>query len=156
MARVTVEDCLSYVENAFELVLRASSRARELQRGEADPLVAKEKDKPTVIALREIALGDEFIEALAKRKAEAAALERQGYEDYQDPVSLESGEIFKDLTPNSENTADSVSTEEYSAAQEAVNAEAEDLSSSADDATNVAIDKESSSDSDPSADSDKS
>jgi DNA-directed RNA polymerase subunit omega len=56
MARLTVEDCLDHVENRFELVIVASKRARQLAMG-ATPYVAPEKDKPTVIALREIAEG---------------------------------------------------------------------------------------------------
>ncbi len=54
MARLTVEDCLDYVDNRFELVLVASRRARQLAMG-ADPLVPLDNDKPTVLALREIA-----------------------------------------------------------------------------------------------------
>ena len=57
MARVTVEDCLKIVPNRFELVLIASNRARELQEG-AEPIIKlKEKEKNTVVALREIASG---------------------------------------------------------------------------------------------------
>ena len=56
MARVTVEDCLEHVDNRFELVLQASKRARKISIG-AEPLVPTENDKPTVIALREIAQG---------------------------------------------------------------------------------------------------
>jgi len=54
MARLTVEDCLDNVDNRFELVLVASKRARQLSMG-AEPLVELENDKPTVLALREIA-----------------------------------------------------------------------------------------------------
>ncbi len=54
MARITVEDCLEHVENRFDLVLLAARRARQIAQG-ADPLVPPENDKPTVIALREIA-----------------------------------------------------------------------------------------------------
>ena len=57
MARVTVEDCLENVANRFELVMVASKRARQLATGGKDPLVEEESDKPTVIALREIAEG---------------------------------------------------------------------------------------------------
>jgi DNA-directed RNA polymerase subunit omega len=53
MARVTVEDCLSQVENRFELVLVAAKRARQLSRG-AQAAVEWENDKPTVVALREL------------------------------------------------------------------------------------------------------
>lgn len=56
MARVTVEDCIEAVPNRFELVITASQRARMIANG-ADPLVEEESDKPTVIALREIAEG---------------------------------------------------------------------------------------------------
>ena len=54
MARITVEDCLEHVENRFDLVLLAARRARQISQG-AEPLVPAENDKPTVIALREIA-----------------------------------------------------------------------------------------------------
>ena len=57
MARVTVEDCLEQVENRFDLVMIASRRARQLQTGGKDPLVPGHNDKPTVLALREIAAG---------------------------------------------------------------------------------------------------
>ena len=57
MARVTVEDCLEHVNNRFELVTLATKRARQLSLLSADPLVARENDKNTVIALREIADG---------------------------------------------------------------------------------------------------
>lgn len=56
MARTTVEDCLDNVDNRFQLVLIASKRAREISNG-AEPLVPVDNDKPTVIALREIAAG---------------------------------------------------------------------------------------------------
>ncbi len=56
MARTTVEDCLEHVDNRFQLVLIAAKRAREIAAGE-EPLVPVDNDKPTVIALREIAAG---------------------------------------------------------------------------------------------------
>lgn len=56
MARITVEDCLDNVENRFQLVLVAARRARQLTSG-AEPCVPRENDKPTVLALREIAGG---------------------------------------------------------------------------------------------------
>jgi len=56
MARVTVEDCLENVDNRFELVLVASKRARQLANG-GEALLEWENDKPTVVALREIAEG---------------------------------------------------------------------------------------------------
>lgn len=57
MARITVEDCLEHVDNRFELVLVGSKRARQLAVGGKEPMVPPENDKPTVIALREIAQG---------------------------------------------------------------------------------------------------
>ena len=56
MARITVEDCVEKIPNMFELVLVASKRARQLANG-AEPMVEWENDKPTVVALREIAEG---------------------------------------------------------------------------------------------------
>lgn len=56
MARVTVEDCLNHAENRFDLVMLASKRARQISLG-SRPLVDEENDKPTVLALREIADG---------------------------------------------------------------------------------------------------
>ena len=56
MARITVEDCLDNIDNIFEMVLVASKRARRIAHG-AEPMVELENDKPTVLALREIAEG---------------------------------------------------------------------------------------------------
>jgi DNA-directed RNA polymerase subunit omega len=56
MARITVEDCLDKIDNRFELVLTATKRARQIAHG-AEPMVQEENDKPTVLALREIAEG---------------------------------------------------------------------------------------------------
>jgi DNA-directed RNA polymerase subunit omega len=56
MARVTVEDCLDNVDNRFQLVLVATKRARQLANG-VQPLLPWENDKPTIVALREIADG---------------------------------------------------------------------------------------------------
>ena len=57
MARVTVDDCLGAVDNRFELVLVASRRARQLASGNKEALLPWDNDKPTVMALREIAAG---------------------------------------------------------------------------------------------------
>ena len=57
MARITVDDCLEKVESRFDLVLKAAERARDLISTSAEPLVDPENDKPTIIALREIADG---------------------------------------------------------------------------------------------------
>ena len=56
MARITVEDCLDNIDNIFEMVLVAAKRARRIAHG-AEPMLELENDKPTVLALREIADG---------------------------------------------------------------------------------------------------
>ncbi|MEO7199222.1 MAG: DNA-directed RNA polymerase subunit omega [Dokdonella sp.] len=80
MARITVEDCLKVVDNRFELVLMATKRARQLAKG-ADPALAVQNDKPTVLALREIAARKvdnamiEEIDRQTRERAEREALE---------------------------------------------------------------------------------
>jgi len=63
MARITVEDCLHNVDNLFQLVLLAAQRARRLANG-AEPTLPLENDKPTVLALREIAAGNVTVDML--------------------------------------------------------------------------------------------
>ena len=74
MARITVEDCLNRIDNRFEMVLSATKRARQIANG-ADPLVEEENDKPTVIALREIADGLVDPETVDVMQAEIEAAE---------------------------------------------------------------------------------
>jgi DNA-directed RNA polymerase subunit omega len=74
MARITVEDCLENIDNRFELVLTATKRARQIVHG-AEPLVDEENDKPTVIALREIAEGLIDSDRVAVLQAEIEAAE---------------------------------------------------------------------------------
>jgi DNA-directed RNA polymerase subunit omega len=66
MARVTVEDCLDHVDNRFELVMLATKRSRQLATGGKEPKLAWENDKPTVVALREIAAGLMSYDAIAQ------------------------------------------------------------------------------------------
>ena len=73
MARVTVEDCLEKLDNRFELVLVSSRRARQLQTGGKEPRVAWENDKPTVVALREIAEGHVTAESVDNPIADRSA-----------------------------------------------------------------------------------
>jgi DNA-directed RNA polymerase subunit omega len=68
MARITIEDCLSKFTNRFELTLAATYRARQLASG-STPLVDAERDKPTVIALREIAAGKVGREVLGRTQS---------------------------------------------------------------------------------------
>lgn len=65
MARITIEDCLARIPNRFELTLAATNRARQITSG-ATPLLEPDRDKPTVIALRELAAGKIGIEMLHK------------------------------------------------------------------------------------------
>ena len=65
MARITIEDCLERIPNRFELTLAATNRARQVSAG-STPMVDADRDKPTVIALREIASGKVGIEMLHK------------------------------------------------------------------------------------------
>jgi DNA-directed RNA polymerase subunit omega len=71
MARITVEDCLDHVDNRFDLVLLASKRARQLANG-VEPLLPWQNDKPTVMALREVADGLVKPETLAEADRAAA------------------------------------------------------------------------------------
>ena len=88
MARVTVEDCLENVDNRFELVMVSSKRARQIATGGKDPLVPLENDKPTVLALREIAEGHinaSILEEPTQEEAEAMALSavQDGFEQHE-------------------------------------------------------------------------
>tara|TARA_X000000368_G_C22587780_1_gene517972 strand:+ start:11 stop:436 length:426 start_codon:yes stop_codon:yes gene_type:complete len=87
MARITVEDCIDKFESRFELVLVASNRARKLHSGES-PTVEKDNDKPTVIALREIA--DETLSV--------DSLKEKLIEEYQTVSSLDEEDISLDYT----------------------------------------------------------
>ena len=83
MARITVEDCLDNIDNRFELVLTATKRARQIGHG-AEPLVEPENDKPTVIALREIAAGLIDTESINVLQAEIEAAEVFDIEEGED------------------------------------------------------------------------
>ena len=106
MARITVEDCIFKFESRFELVLVASNRARKLHSGE-NPTVEKDNDKPTVIALREIADESLSIDSLKDKLIQ----------EYQTVSPLDEEEISLDYPSlDSENqddvTADEVHLEE--------------------------------------------
>jgi DNA-directed RNA polymerase subunit omega len=94
MARITVEDCLAVVDNRFELVLMASKRARQLAKG-VEPTIdnSEHQDKPTVLALREIAsrrIDQQLIDDVEKaerERAEREALEWAAAEVVDDDLS---------------------------------------------------------------------
>ncbi len=95
MARVTVEDCLENVDNRFELVLVASKRARQLAMGK-EPLVEEENDKPTVIALREIAeglVGPDILDEVPEEQDELALNEVVEEESAVISAESDNGEI---------------------------------------------------------------
>ncbi len=68
MARITVDDCMKTIHNRFELTLAATYRARQIANG-STPMVDAQRDKPTVIALREISEGKVGLEVLNKGQA---------------------------------------------------------------------------------------
>lgn len=68
MARVTVDDCIHSIPNRFQMTLAATYRARQITSG-ASPMVEVDRDKPTVIALRELALGMYGLEVLNRGQA---------------------------------------------------------------------------------------
>lgn len=90
MARITVEDCLEHVENRFELVLVAAKRARKIVNSGKDPYVPWENDKPTVVALREIAEGfrPQF-EAADRDRSETSRLDADLKEELAELNALE-------------------------------------------------------------------
>ena len=105
MARITVEDCLENVDNRFELVMVSSKRSRQLQTGGKDPLVAVDNDKPTVLALREIAEG--LIDAsILVAKPPSVELEELADE------AAEAVEKVAEAAAEAEKTVEAVATEE--------------------------------------------
>ena len=105
MARITVEDCLENVDNRFELVMVSSKRSRQIQTGGKDPLVSVDNDKPTVLALREIAEG--LIDAsILIAKPPSVELEEMTDE------AAEAVEKVAEATAEAEETVDAAATEE--------------------------------------------
>jgi DNA-directed RNA polymerase subunit omega len=89
MARITVEDCLEHVNNRFDLVLLGTKRARQLAGG-VEPMLPWQNDKPTVMALREIAEGVLSPDAIA-------AAEREEEEPAKSPEQAYAEELAADL-----------------------------------------------------------
>lgn len=107
MARITVQDCLENVDNRFDLVLTASQRARQIALG-AEPRVPRENDKPTVIALREIA------EGLVGREV----LEEEDFSVEQMPES-DMSEVAEELAAIDDSAGDGAETDKPAAEPEA-------------------------------------
>ena len=106
MARITVEDCLENVDNRFELVRVAARRTRQLQRGH-DPLGPEDRDKHTVIALREIAEGLVTSEILKEVEVDT----RQELEDVFAPGDGENSEDAGEATAEAEASEDTIEGE---------------------------------------------
>jgi len=101
MARITVEDCIDKFESRFELVLVASNRARRLHSGE-NPTVEKDNDKPTVIALREIADESLSIDSLKDKLIQ----------EYQTVSVLDEEELTLDYADSENEILDQISKDE--------------------------------------------
>ena len=102
MARITVEDCLKKIDSQYDLVLLAKERTAQLNAGDK-PLVSQDKDKNTVVALREIGEGtisiktieDSAINKLRKIQSEPTELEDLEFEQDDDFDKIYKGEISK-------------------------------------------------------------
>ena len=112
MARVTVEDCIEKVKNRFELVLMAAKRAKDLDKG-AMPSVAKDNDKSTIIALREIAdeaISLDGLRELAKRSTYDGVDPFTDHEEKNNEITVE--EMMLDSDINEEDDEDDELDEE--------------------------------------------
>lgn len=144
MARVTVEDCLENVKNRFELVLISSKRARQIAQG-AEPLVAVENDKPTVVALREIAEG--LIDAAILDETVVESAEWTSEEEVTAELEAANAEGLEEATAESADSMDASSDEgEIDVAAALAAALAADLGPLAGVATSNDSDSDSSSD----------
>tara|TARA_B100001093_G_scaffold282673_1_gene270086 strand:+ start:395 stop:814 length:420 start_codon:yes stop_codon:yes gene_type:complete len=101
MARITVEDCIDKFESRFELVLVASNRARKIHSGES-PTIEKDNDKPTVIALREIADETLSIDSLKEKLVQ----------EYQTISPLDEEELSLDYDGSENETNDQITEDE--------------------------------------------
>jgi len=105
MARITVEDCLSKVDNQYDLVLLAKERATQLNAG-GKPLVPENNDKNTVVSLREIGEGkisiktieDAVINKLRKVQIQPTELEELEIEEEDNFDKIYKGEVSKSGT----------------------------------------------------------
>ena len=111
MARVTVEDCLDKVENRFELVLVAAKRAHQLNSGGFRTTLDVGKDKPTVLALREIEAG--LIDASILTEEYAIEEELNAQEKLADEAKMsEVKEELSDVTLDSEVATDDLAVKD--------------------------------------------
>ena len=144
MARITVEDCIEKFESRFELVLVASNRARKLHSGET-PTIEKDNDKPTVIALREIAEESLSVDLLKDKLIQEYQTvspldEEELILDYAGSDVEKNDEIHEDeIKLNDEkNDADSSSEDELSVNEDGVSSSSQnDLNSDISDENNT-------------------
>lgn len=99
MARVTVEDCLRYCKNRFHLILDAANRAHHIQVGAAEPMVSIDNDKPTVLALREIAKGFDVNAPLVDEYQAEAVSDAELADRF---MGIKAGTILPDAMPELE------------------------------------------------------
>ena len=128
MARITVEDCLDKVDNRFELVMVASKRARQLQIQGKDPMLPVDNDKPSVIALREIAEGYVNAEILVEKPSieledELAGDEQEAASETEDGAEAAAGDAVEaeaaaDAPEANEPSSDETEEEDKPAAAE--------------------------------------
>jgi DNA-directed RNA polymerase subunit omega len=112
MARITVEDCVSIVSNRFELCLIASNRAKSILSGSATTLDVSvgKKEKPSVIALREI--GDGIIDVEMVRKNIVKNIKNHGAGEYSDLVDSTDEEIIEEITSQNVMLKDTIFVED--------------------------------------------
>ena len=139
MARITVEDCIDKFESRFELVLVASNRARKLHSGE-NPTVDKDNDKPSVIALREIAeesigidsLKDKLVQeyqTVSPIDEEELSLDYSGSEtEIKNEITEDDNELDKDGSETNISNEHEFSEKEEESNFNSINAENTDIS----------------------------
>ena len=123
MARITIEDCLKVIDNAFDICSLAGRRAKDLAAG-AEPLVDCD-DKPTVIALREIAaekIGMDYFEVSNKEKIESQLF---GSSITEEEVVNELSQQLDEM-PSTESLSSSVATETLDVSDKSVSEVIED------------------------------
>ena len=97
MARITIEDCLKRIPNRFDMTLAATIRARQIARG-AVPMVEANRDKSTVIALREMAAGKYGTEILHKNETDAMPTSASSNEKAWDRITEAGKETVRQKT----------------------------------------------------------
>ncbi len=99
MARITVEDCIQKINNRFELILTASQRSRNISRGDK-PIIPRDNDKNTVLALREIAeekiTKNEIEEQIIKMMQKTRTLDEHSEEDFIEAIENSTAQTYNE------------------------------------------------------------